>query len=77
MIKVMYSCNKCNIKDRAVQIPVREPEEDITHWVSQTVGTHLAMDHVLVSPGCKITEFSEVKIPLDPGEETIGFGTSH
>ncbi len=76
-IKVLYSCHKCGIKDRPVLIPERRFDEPITKWVGDFVPKCLYLDHLIVSPGCRIDSFSEVKIPLSPDGNSIGFVTGN
>lgn len=69
-IEVMYSCDKCGIFKRKLNVPVRGPE-DVTQWLDQTV-EKIAADHFARSPFCKATTIKELMIPTPEGIEKIG-----
>lgn len=67
-VECLYSCHKCGLVDVAVEVPLRGPEEDVVHWVQETMGRALANDHATRSPHCVPETLSNVKIPLPPGD---------
>lgn len=56
-----------------MDIPSREPSDDIVEWVSHVVANTIYVDHRLVSPTCAADKISEVRIPTQPGNP-IGVG---
>jgi hypothetical protein len=76
-LNVLYSCHRCGIKDRHVPVRERRDGEDVVHWVKDVVGTALSRDHDAASPHCRITELSDVKIPMAQGSEQIGKAERH
>jgi len=70
-ISVLYSCHKCGLKDVKVQVPIREPNEDVKSWMD-TTAILLGDDHNAKNPHCFLTELSEVKIPIPVGTEMLG-----
>ncbi len=63
MIQVLYTCDKCGIKDAPVTVAHRKEGENILVWMKH-VQQRLADDHLRRSPNCRITEFTNAKIPL-------------
>ena len=71
MIRVLYSCD-CGIQDREVEVRLREPGEDVVHWVRDVVGAAVGADHAQHSPECRRTIMRELKIPVPAGTEMVG-----
>lgn len=73
MITVLYSCAGCGIKERALQVPARVgfTADDVVPWM-QTVAQCVSDDHRTVSPKCKATSMTELKIPMPSEAEFIG-----
>jgi hypothetical protein len=69
-IQCKYSCFKCGILRQLVTVPARE-DEDVITWMEKICAPALSADHDRRSPACRITELSEVMIPID-GAEKIG-----
>ena len=69
-IKCLFSCNKCGLKDISVQVPVRNPNQDIVDWMNKVVAVKLSDAHFQRSPHCRITSLSEVKIPINKKEDS-------
>lgn len=63
-ITIKYSCCKCGINKRDLEVPARSEGEDVVHW-AEGLGEHMAKDHAAISPFCRVDEFSDVMIPLD------------
>ncbi len=74
-LQVLYTCNKCGIKDRAVTVTERE-SEDLHAWMIY-VQELLSRDHDEMSPHCKIIAFTNCKIPLPHGDGAIGKADRH
>jgi C4-type Zn-finger protein len=70
-ITTMYSCHKCGLKDREVTVRERYAGEEVMSWVNHTVAL-IAADHAKVSPRCRITSLSEIKIPVPAGTSVVG-----
>ncbi len=70
-IECKYSCKHCGIYRQAVQVPVRQTEDVIT-WMNTACVPLLGADHDRRSPFCRITELTEVMIPVPPGTDKIG-----
>ena len=65
MIRVLYTCGRCHVKDQEVAIEERAPDSDIVRWMRQTVGVSIGMDHSFRSPRCFAPKMEQVRIPLD------------
>ena len=70
-IRCMYSCLQCGIVKAPVDVPVRGEDEDMGHWVSETVGWAIKRDHDQRSPACGATKIDQVWIPLS-GRDKVG-----
>ena len=70
-ITVLYTCDKCNTVDRKVTVRTRYENELVTKWMEE-VQRRLAIDHGIHSPSCKITAFTNAKIPF-VNEKGLGF----
>jgi hypothetical protein len=71
IIMCKYSCFKCGIYRRAVNVKARE-DEDIDDWLENTCALVLSRDHDSQSPNCHITKLDEVLIPTPEGIDKIG-----
>lgn len=71
-IQCKYSCFRCGIYRRTVTIPQRTDSQDVLYWMEHVCAPALSRDHDVQSPGCQITELSEVMIPAPEGTERIG-----
>jgi hypothetical protein len=76
MIRVLYICDECGIKDAAVDVRERGPQEDIRDWMTTLTHT-IGLDHTQRSPLCQATHITKVMVPLAPGESRIGDPTRH
>jgi hypothetical protein len=74
---VYYKC-VCMADEAAVEVAERGPEQDVVHWVEQTVGRALASDHSSRSPLCARREMEYAKIPVnnDPNARVGNFKPS-
>lgn len=72
MLRVMYSCQLCGIKDSPVLVRWREPGESVTDFMEKTVIYQVALQHQRTTPGCPATTLTELKIPIPAGTEGIG-----
>lgn len=61
-IQILYSCEKCGIKDRKISVEARA-DEDIRTWM-ENISYSLSRDHDHMSPHCKIKVLTNVKIPV-------------
>lgn len=75
-IIVRFTCALCDLRDVEVAVPVREPEEDIRHWVETTLGNALQAEHNRRRPFCPSRRAKDVKIPID-GRPNIGGPLAH
>lgn len=72
MITVLYSCEKCGIIDKPVQVPAREHHEiDVAYWMREVVGLAASLDHQQTSPHCRPDSLTNIKVPLG-GADFIG-----
>jgi hypothetical protein len=69
-IQCKYSCFKCGIHRQIVTVAARE-EEEVDTWLMKICAPALSADHDRRSPACRITQLSEVMIPIE-GAEKIG-----
>ena len=67
-IKVKFTCGKCGIKDKEVEMEERREDEDVIQFVER-VGRILSTAHNVMSPFCRITELTEIKIPVSKNED--------
>ena len=74
-LEVLYTCHKCGIKDRIVNVSERG-SEDLPEWI-RYVQELLSRDHDEISPHCKITVFANCKIPLPHGGGAVGKADRH
>lgn len=76
-IEVLYTCDKCGAVDRTVKIEERGDGEDIRDWMHRLT-VALSRNHDQNSPGCHVSKFANVKIPLAPGDNTpLGRAARH
>lgn len=71
-MNVTYKC-RCMADEATIAVPDRRDDEDVVHWVEQTVGHALLRDHRVRSPRClsNVTEY--VTFEVDPeGRMPIG-----
>lgn len=71
-IGVRYSCALCGLADVEVAVRIREPEEDVIHWMEGAVIPALGRDHFNRSPECRPLTLTSVKIPVPPGTAMVG-----
>lgn len=71
-MKVKYSCDQCGLDEVTCDVPERPADEDVVHWVSQTMGHCLAADHRARSPRCRATSLTKVMIPVPAGTQRVG-----
>ena len=76
MIKILYTCDLCGIKDAEVEVRERGDEEDIRDWM-QALTVAAGVDHAHKSPLCHPGTLTNVKIPISPSGGRIGDPTSH
>lgn len=62
VIQVIYTCDPCGIKDRYVSVPARG-DEDVLQW-TEMMTQYIANDHTRMSPNCRATTITQVKVPL-------------
>lgn len=63
-VKVQYQCLLCGTLDREVEMPAREPHQDVIWWVQRRMMPALMRDHAERSPDCPADKFDWVKIPV-------------
>lgn len=73
LITVKYSCHKCGIYRKDIDIPARQ-EEDVIAWMNDIVTSALSKDYDTSSPLCIINSLSEVLIPIQQFSKKIGEG---
>lgn len=69
-LKLEYTCHQCRTRDREIEVPAREPNQDIIDWVSK-VRMLVAIDHELLVPYCQC-QHVDLKIPLNKDAKFIG-----
>ena len=69
MITIKFSCDLCGVKDAIVLVPQRAQEMDVRRWVMNVVGQRITDQHRMLSPSCRATTISAIKIPLDRDDE--------
>ena len=74
-ITVLYTCDSCGVKDAEVQVPERGPNEDVVRWLEQKAAGAISVHHRQVSPLCRASKMTHVKIPLPQSGEGIGYPT--
>jgi len=70
-VEARYTCDKCGLKNVAVEVPARGPE-DVVAWLEKIVAPRLSSDHREKSPFCRITHFTQVWLPIPLGGGRIG-----
>ncbi len=70
-IEVLYTCNQCGLTDVHVMVFSRMAE-DVSVWLMEVAAPALAHDHEQRSPHCRITKFTNIKIPIPAGTSKIG-----
>lgn len=75
-ITVLYTCDKCRLKDRPVSVEERNDEQSIEDWMYY-VQVEISKDHDSISPLCHIVKFTNLKIPLPYGSGVIGKADRH
>lgn len=71
-MRVLYTCDPCGLKDIEVQVPGRDPTENVVTWLELKCAPALMADHAAKSPHCHPGKFTTVKIPLTPGSNRVG-----
>ena len=51
-ITVHFSCIGCGLERASCEVPVREENEDVKHWVLNIMGHAIAAEHERRSPYC-------------------------
>ena len=73
MITIKYTCDKCGIKSREIQVPARETEDQcVVHYVREIIGRCVSDDHHAVSQHCKAKTITQVAIPAPKEAQFIG-----
>ena len=75
-IEVLYTCDKCRLKDRPVLVNERCDDQTMEDWMYH-VQVRISEDHDNASPGCHIYKFTNLKIPLPHGSDVIGKADRH
>lgn len=76
-LRAIYLCGACHLGECEVIVPWRKPDEDVVHYVGQTVAGAIAAHHRSRSPWCLATKMAWVKVPVPKGSESIGFPVKH
>ena len=74
-VRCLYSCKTCGIERQPVDVPSRDPSEDVVDWMTGTLARTIYVDHSARSPLCAADRISQVEIPMEPGEP-VGVGTT-
>lgn len=69
-LEIMFSCTNCGLVDHKMEVDVRLPDQDVEDWMDK-VPYSIKDEHTKISPNCKATRISEIKIPLS--ETGVGF----
>ena len=73
MITIKYTCDKCGIKSREIQVPARETEDqNLSHYLYYIIGRCVSDDHFAVSPHCKAKTITQIAIPAPKEAQFIG-----
>lgn len=67
---VVYSCRRCGVSERGVEVRARNPGEDEMEWIGATVLPALTHDHHVKSPRCRPTALSRVRLNAGRRVET-------
>ena len=69
---VRYSCFACGVHHAEIEVPDREHDEPVVHWVGETVARVVGEDHQARYPKCREEKLSELEIPFPPGTDKLG-----
>lgn len=69
--EVRYKC-KCMKAEAVLDVAHRAHDEDVAHWMTETMGRAIAADHRRRSPLCTSTVTEYAKVYLAPGANQIG-----
>ena len=74
MITVLFTCERCGLKDVHLQVPAREsPLDDVCEWMQQTV-LAVSERHGELSPRCRAKRLAALKIPMDKDDPNDWIG---
>lgn len=74
-ITVRYKC-ECLTADASIQVPVREPGQDLGDWLRGVCGPSIHLDHCQRSPSCKAHSMEYLKVPYHGAEDFLIGGKS-
>lgn len=74
-IRVRYSCHECGLELREIEVPARDPREDVTDWLT-TVMLYVGADHSSYSPNCRSTH-CDLRVPGVKEGQPIGTASKH
>lgn len=79
MITIKFTCDECGVKDEKVEVTAREESDNVIEWVESVVISAITFRHAIISPNCKATELTNLKIPMDDKDPTtwVGKQTDH
>lgn len=72
--QVMFSCEKCGMRNQVVNVPLRPPNMDVCHYVEHVIGTAVQTTHAIMAPLCDAESIQDLIIPIS-NEEGAGIGT--
>lgn len=64
VVDCMVTCNLCGLVDLHVYVPVRKEGQDVVDWMNNVFTPAAVQAHQFMSPHCRPTEFTTVKIPM-------------
>lgn len=70
-MKILWKC-RCMQDQAEVEVAERLPDQDIVHWVEQTVAAAVTRAHASLSPVCRATRMEFVKIPAPENAPFLG-----
>jgi hypothetical protein len=65
MITVLFSCDRCGLKDAECIVRARAEDDDVVHYVRDVVMHAVAKRHATLSLLCDATSIQNLKIPVD------------
>lgn len=71
-MRAFYSCGLCGLLDQQVTVKPRAAGQGVVEWSEQMLD-EVRAHHSLASPNCHPTKLDNVKVPVDPDADGIGY----
>lgn len=72
-----YSCVLCGAEDVSFEVPIRQKNQDVLHWMRTVLNPAMISDHEARSPGCHPEVMSRLLIPAPKGSPMVGRPVEH